>query len=333
MAAFAPASVLVRRRFGARAAVLLALALIALGTGARSLGGVWLLFAATTIAGIGIGLAQTVVPGALRGRFADREVMAIAALAASISGGAIAAAGLSAPLAQAFGSWRPALAVWAAPTVLAGALWVVASPRTARSMRAGESKPSGGGRYGVMGLMVGVVSFAYFVVFAWLAPLLVAAGLRPALAGLVLATMSALQIPAALGIGMLAPPQGGVAAAFPRWLTVTALGLIGLALIHSPWAVVFALPIGLGLGVLFALSLMLPVRSARDADEAVWLSGRAFGIGYLIASSGPLITGLGRDWTGSLSPGFLTTAALLLLATSLARRLSTTPRIGVMTQT
>jgi CP family cyanate transporter-like MFS transporter len=328
MAAFAPASPFIRRRVGSRSAVVLALVLIVLGTAARSVGGTGLLFIATVVAGAGIGLAQTVVPASIRERLQGREVMAIGGLAAAISGGAIAASALSEPIARGFGSWRPALAVWALPALCVIPLWLIAAPKSLRPRATPELCANRNFRYAAMGLLVGAVSYAYFVVFAWLVPALIASGLRAETAGVVLAAVSAVQIPAALATGAVVHAGTRATSVFPRWLTVTALGLIGLSLAPPPLAIPFALVTGVGLGAMFALSLMLPVQSARDPDEAVWLAGRTFAIGYVIASAGPVLTGLARDLTGSLTPGLIATAVLLMIATSLARSLEPTTSIG-----
>jgi CP family cyanate transporter-like MFS transporter len=307
--------------------VLAGLLLIALGTAARTAGGVALLFGATLIVGMGVGVVQTVVPAAVRERFVDRDLAVVGVLAASISGGAIAAAALSAPIADATGSWRLALAVWALPAVAAVPLWLAAGGQPAAPHAWVQPVER---RTAVMrlGAIVGGVSFAYFVLFAWLVPVLVEAGLSTGAAGLVLAASSAPQIPAALLTGSLVRRVGGFAPALAQSLAVTAFGMAGIALVRSELAIAFALLAGIGLGVLFALSLMLPVQLAGSADEAVWLAGRAFGIGYLLASAGPLIAGLGRDLTGSLAPGFAITATLLLMTTLLARGLAARPEMG-----
>jgi MFS transporter, CP family, cyanate transporter len=324
MAAFAPFSVSVRQRVGARFAVLLGVVLIALGTGARGLGGTTLLFAATVIAGIGIGLVQTVAPATVRERFADHQLAAVGVLSAAISGGAIAAAALSAPIAHAT-SWRAALAVWAIPAAAAGVHWLFASPAPRHVATTPRHRPDGGPPVARIGLIVGTVSYAYFVTYAWLVDLLGSAGLSASGAGLVLAATSAVGIPVAIGANANVVRAGGVAPALVRWLSLTAAAILGIALVHTAVVVVFALIAGAGLSMLFALSLMLPVSVARDADEAVWLAGRAFGIGYLIAAAGPLVVGFGRDLTGSLAPGFALTGCLLFITASLARSLATRP--------
>jgi CP family cyanate transporter-like MFS transporter len=52
-------------------------------------------------------------------------------------------------------------------------------------------------------------------------------------------------------------------------------------------------------GGVFAIAVMLIVLRAADAKIAAHLSGMVQGIGYLIASLGPLIAGLLRKWNGN----------------------------------
>src|SRR5947208_13579697 len=106
--------------------------------------------------------------------------------------------------------------------------------------------------------------------------------------------------------------------------------MAGLGVVRSPLVIAFTLLVGLGLGTLFALCLLLPVRSARSADEAARQSAAAFGIGYLVAAFGPVATGLARGWSGSFAPGFLATTCILLAAAFLARGLTFRVPIGAV---
>jgi CP family cyanate transporter-like MFS transporter len=56
--------------------------------------------------------------------------------------------------------------------------------------------------------------------------------------------------------------------------------------------------LGLGQGGMFAIALTLIVLRSPDSHVAASLSSMAQGIGYTIASCGPLAVGLVHDWTG-----------------------------------
>ena len=52
-------------------------------------------------------------------------------------------------------------------------------------------------------------------------------------------------------------------------------------------------------GVVFPAMLVLPVDYAPDHETAARLAGMGFGVGYLLASLGPVVTGGLRELTGS----------------------------------
>jgi MFS family permease len=82
---------------------------------------------------------------------------------------------------------------------------------------------------------------------------------------------------------------------------MTLAGLFGC--LYAPmdglwgWAIV----LGLGQGGTFSLALTLIVLRSRDAHVAANLSGMAQGIGYTVASMGPLAVGLVHEVTGGWS--------------------------------
>jgi len=63
----------------------------------------------------------------------------------------------------------------------------------------------------------------------------------------------------------------------------------------------WAILLGLGQGGTFSLALTLIVLRSRDSHVAANLSSMAQGIGYTLASVGPLAVGLVHDWTGGWS--------------------------------
>jgi CP family cyanate transporter-like MFS transporter len=75
-----------------------------------------------------------------------------------------------------------------------------------------------------------------------------------------------------------------------------------------------AVALGAGQGAVFAIGLMLFVLRAGDARATARLSGMAQGVGYLIASLGPLLAGLLHGWSGEWWPIAWLFAAIGLLA-------------------
>jgi CP family cyanate transporter-like MFS transporter len=61
------------------------------------------------------------------------------------------------------------------------------------------------------------------------------------------------------------------------------------------WAVV----LGISQGALISIAMTVIVLRSPDSRVAAHLSGMAQGGGYILASAGPMLTGLLRAWTGS----------------------------------
>ena len=89
-----------------------------------------------------------------------------------------------------------------------------------------------------------------------------------------------------------------------RWLAATSvilimIGLSGAAFAPNSFVVLFVCLLGLGQGGAFGLSVYLFTARAADGHTAAALSGFAQGLGYLLASTGPLLVGFLRSATGS----------------------------------
>ena len=86
--------------------------------------------------------------------------------------------------------------------------------------------------------------------------------------------------------------------------------------------VVWALLLGLGNGLVFPVMLVLPVDYGRDPAHAARLAAMGFGIGYLLASLGPLLTGALRDLTGTYAAPFAFYGGVSLLLILIAAQFS-----------
>ena len=89
-----------------------------------SLPGLAFLFVGTAIAGTAIAVANVLLPVLVRSNFPDRVGLLTGMYSTTLIGFAALAAGVSVPVADAFGGgWRPALAIWAIPAAVALAVW------------------------------------------------------------------------------------------------------------------------------------------------------------------------------------------------------------------
>lgn len=289
------------RRLGAERAILTATLVLALGTGLRGLGAAWALYLGAVLAGAGIGVVNVLLPGVVKRDFPGRPALMTGVYTMSLCLGASLAAGGTAPLAGALGGWAAALAFWALPALLAAVVWAFRpSPRPPRAPATGAVGPDlwRDPLAWRVTLYMCLQSALAYAVFAWLAPLLRDRGLDAADAGLVASASIMVQAVAAVAAPVLAGLGRDQRAAATGAVGLSLAGFLGcvFAPVDAAWA--FAGLLGLGQGAAFAVALTLIVLRAPDPATAARLSGMAQGVGYTLASCGPLAVGLVHQATG-----------------------------------
>ena len=141
------------------------------------------------------------------------------------------------------------------------------------------------------------------MVLAWLAPVYEDHGWSDTKAGLLLTLLSVAQAAATIAVTLRASRIHDRRPALIASLLIMAVGMAGVAIAPFSVPVVWALLLGLGQPA-FPVMLVLPVDYGRDPTHAARLAAMGFGIGYLLASLGPLLTGALRDITGSYAAPF-----------------------------
>lgn len=109
----------VARRFGIERSLLLAMILICLGVGLRSLPFVSLLFIGTAIIGCGIALGNVLLPGLIKRDFSQHVAKMTGAYSLTMGGAAALGSAMVVPLALAGLGWRGALLMLMAFPLLA----------------------------------------------------------------------------------------------------------------------------------------------------------------------------------------------------------------------
>ena len=98
-------------------------------------------------------------------------------------------------------------------------------------------------------------------------------------------------------------------------MLLSVVGLIGAAFAPLSAPFFWALSTGLGLGVLFTMTLTLPVDFGATPEEVGRLTAMAMSVGYLLAAIGPVAIGRLRDVTGTFEVPIALLAALVLIFT------------------
>jgi CP family cyanate transporter-like MFS transporter len=325
MGLFAPAAAFATRWAGQSTVLSAGVVLIAVGAALRGFGGTIGLFVATAIAGIGIAIAGTLLPGLVRARFPQRVGPVTGVYTAALIGGALLSSALSEPVRAVLDlSAQRALAVWSLPALVALAAWLLLT-RTAGSGRATESTPaSSQGRdetrmpwrdgWAWLGTaFMGTQSLLFYGSLAWLAPSAIQHGLSAQDAGLLLGLFSATQVLTAFVVPALAHRTGDVRPWVAASVGTATVGLVLVALAQdafpgAPW--VWAGILGLGMGSNFSLALSTITQLAPSSTAAPAYSGMAFLVGYSMAAIGPVLLGFLFDATGDYRVPFLTLAVL-----------------------
>ena len=295
------------RRFGLESVLTASALVLACGLLLRAIPGVGMLYAGAAILGVGIALANVLVPALIKREFPDRLGRMTAIYSATLGASAAIGAGVAVPLATGtILGWRGTLAVWVAPTLLATVVLGLLARRGARtdadpfSARPKSAFLRSRLAWSVTGFF-GLQSFAYFISVAWLPAILIDRGLATAQAGNLAFLFQVVGI-----ASLVVVPGLAERAADQRWLVVAmcalaGAGALGLLVAGGTAVGLWIVLLGLGQSTGLALALMFVVLRTRDSQDAATLSGMAQAVGYAIAAGGPVLAGLmhdsSSDWT------------------------------------
>ncbi|MFL6130352.1 MAG: CynX/NimT family MFS transporter [Mycobacteriales bacterium] len=306
----APAAPALARRWGIEPVVALVLGALTAGLLVRVLAGTAALLAGTVLASGAIAVANVLLPALVKRDFPASTGTMMGVYTMSLSGSAAVAAGTTAPLAQATGSWRGGLGAWAVPAAVALLAWLpLARRRPAGADQGGGRRLLGDPLAWQVTAFFGLQSLCFYAVLSWLPTVYRDAGYGAVAAGAVLSGSALMQIPVTLVLPRLAA-RARTQRPYALAATVcTAAGLTGVLVAPTAAPYLWAVVLGAGQGAAFAVALTLIVLRARDPADTAGLSAMAQSLGYVLAASGPFLVGAVHDRTGS----WTVPIALLLL--------------------
>jgi CP family cyanate transporter-like MFS transporter len=251
--------------------------------------------------------------------------------------GAAMGAGLVRPLQHALGgSLAWALAVWALPALLAAVLIRgaggrpsrAAGPATTHTATAGPATTDTAAGGGVslpavplwkqqtawaVTAFFGLQAMLYFAITSWLAVFLVSKGVTAEAAAGLLAWFSIAGLPASL----LAPVLAGRASVLkymaPGLGLLVAAALLGVLAAPAELQCVMVGALGGVQSAGFGLGMALMVIRAAGPQSAGRLSAMSQGLGFALASLGPLAAGFLHEWSGGWNATFWVLAAEAVL--------------------
>lgn len=291
------------KRFGIGNTLTGALILLTSGIVIRSLGGIFPLYLGTILLGIAIAFGNVLIPALIKRNFPHKAGVVTSLYSGIMSLGAAIAAGLSVPLAVELNlGWKGSLAIWAALAVIALIIWIPNIKRInrtppRRSFKEAMKKLSGSLLVWKLALYMGLQSFAFYLILAWLPAILIDRGFDASYAGWMLSLSQATGIIGAILIPIWAGSRKDQRLVIVTLIIIEVLSIIGLMIPGLGMVELWVSLIGMVLGGTFGLALLLIVLRSDDAETAAELSGIVQSIGYLIAASGPFIAGVIFDLT------------------------------------
>lgn len=264
------------------------------------------------LGGASIGTIQALMPALIKKAYTQTASTIMSLFSTGIMAGAAVAAASAEPLF----SWltlKPALAMAGVLALLALMLWLPLVKQPQGEQTAHESVTLSSSRTGLLLLFFGVGTGAYTLVLAWLPPLYIQAGWSARSSGYMLAWLTLTEVAAGFAVSALIGK-------FPDrrvpLITVLLLLLAGLlCLVFSPGTtpILSTLLLGIGIGALFPLSLIVTFDHARTPAQAGKLLSKVQGGGYMIAALMPLVAGIVRDSSVSLTSAWLVMSAGVVL--------------------
>jgi CP family cyanate transporter-like MFS transporter len=299
------------RAFGEERVLGAALLLLTAGLLMRGAAPAQLLFPGTILAGGAIALMNVLLPSLVKRRRPEQAGLLIGLYLASMSTGAIIGSLISVPVYQAAGSAsgavRITLGVWAVPALIGAAAWLpqlryrtapagsLAEP--AEPLVAGASLWRTALAWQVT-LFMGLQSLVFYAALSWFPTLFRSRGVSAVDAGTLLAVMNLGNAVAALLVPMFAHRFRDQRRLVLVMAAALVIGLAGSAFGPVAAAAEFTLVLGLGQGASLGLAIFFTMARAPDPVTSASLSAFAQSVGYLLASTGPLLLGLLHTATG-----------------------------------
>ncbi|MEV1026742.1 MFS transporter [Streptomyces sp. NPDC050264] len=326
--AFAFVTPALSRRLGLHRLLGATMIALAVGITLRLQPGLGGLFIGTVVIGASIAIANVIMPAAIKRDFSRHIGLMTGLYATALSVGAAFAAGATVPLLSwVGGGWRPTLALWAIPALVAFLILIprlrhapVRDPRTHDVADA----PSDAGEPTVRALtrdpvalavtaLMGLQGMSYYAALTWVPTLFQDAGMDADTAGWMLSYSAFFGIAASLVSPALAKRTG------PAWIPVavavvlTGAAFVGLATAPMSASYVWMTMLGLGQGASLSLSLTYIVWRSPDAKHTGHVSMMAQGFGYLLAGLGPIGLGALHTATGGWTVPLMALIGLLVL--------------------
>lgn len=312
------------RRFEMERTLLYALVLLMVGIAIRSLPATVSLFSGTALLGLAIAVCNVLIPSLIKRDFFHQVGLMTGVYSVSMNLCGAIASGVSVPLARNFGfGWNGALGIWGAFALLAALIWL---PQ-ARMNKASSGTKTGGAseRRSLLGsslawmitIFMGIQSFIFYVLVAWLPEIMTSRGLNEDSSGWMLSLFQIASLPVSFIVPIIAGRMKNQRILVIIMAILLFVSLGGLYFGGNAFISLWTILLGIGGGFAFSLAMIFLSLRTKDAYDAASLSGMSQSFGYLLAATGPILFGLLHDITESWNPPLvflLFASALLFIA-------------------
>ncbi|MCL4109534.1 UNVERIFIED_CONTAM: hypothetical protein GTU68_038929 [Idotea baltica] len=295
------------KRFGVGATLFGALILLIFGIAVRSIDWLPALYIGTIMFGVGIAFGNVLLPGLTKRNFSNNSGLITSLYSSAMAIGASLAAGLSVPLAYSYNlGWRGSLVLWAVPAGIACIIWIpqlwrLKKSSVNRNFIEGVRNMASSRLAWKVALYMGIQSFTFYVVLAWLPSILQGRGYDAEFSGWMLSLSQATGILGSLLVPLIAGRKNDQRIIVFGLIIIEIIGIVGLIFPELGPIYIWISLIGFVLGGTFGLALLFLVLRTSDTESATELSGMSQSIGYLLAATGPILFGSLFDLTGNWS--------------------------------
>jgi CP family cyanate transporter-like MFS transporter len=315
------------RRLGPHRVTLLALLAVVVGLAGRALVDQEVAFLALSLVAVaGMAMANVLIPSLVRLHFPERIGLVTGLYTTALAVGLTGSFLLTVPVADALGSWRYGLGIWAVLALVSVLPWfglvahddrLIAPDGTIGFLDVARTRLGW-----AMVLFFGLQSMQAYAVFGWFATLWRDAGYGAGSASALVGVVASVSIPLSLWVPQLVARPGD-----QRWVIVVIIACypvayLGLVAAPHSLAVLWALLLGVALATFPVILTLIGLRTRTSAATAA-LSGFTQSAGYLLSAIGPFGFGLLHEatdgWTVPLEVMASLSVPLLLVGMYVGR--------------
>lgn len=315
-------------KYGLEVVLFASLVLLGMGLFMRSMGSIFTLFIGAALIGVAITVGNVLMPAYIKKYFSSNVGGVMGVYSAAMNLTAALAAGFSIRLGKIANlGWKSSIGIWILLTLLTMLIWLpqLRKSRYNTSFKEKEKQNQKINLYKsrlawAITIFMGLQSLLYYCITAWLPKVMQTWGMSVEASGWTLSYVQFAQLPATFLGAIIATRMRDQRFLAGSVGVLCILGILGLLIFQTKFALICCILIGTGSGLAFSLAMLFFVLRTQNTVHATKLSGMAQSFGYLIAAAGPPVFGgifdAFHSWNGSFIFLLLLTFILFLAGIS-----------------